>query len=115
MLLGVRRKVEALEGCADPRLDLGLVEPAAAELERELVPDARGEELLLGVLEHDADAVAEFALGELREVVAVDKDLAGAGRRDAGQGVEEGRLAGAVWADERGERARRQLERDAVK
>ena len=48
------------------------------------------------------------------DVTVVEEHPAGVWPLDAGQTVEQRRLAGAVRADERGDRARRGLDRDVV-
>jgi len=66
------------------------------------------------VLEDDADAAAQGQLVPLLQVAAVEVDVAGGGGVEAGEQLDQGRLAGAVLADEREGLAVAQGEGDGV-
>ena len=66
-----------------------------------------------GVLEHDAEGAAD-GHGFAHRVVAGDPDLPRGRREDGGQDLDRRRLAGAVWAEERPDRALGDAEGDAV-
>src|SRR5581483_9397414 len=82
--------------------------------ERDLVLDGRGEELVVGVLEDEADVARDPSRTRARRVAAGDADRARGRQQKAGQVLRESRLPRAVVADERDELAGADRERDPV-
>ncbi len=82
-------------------LELGAAHAEVRGAERHVVVNRRHEELVVGVLEHDPDALADLAEVGLRHGQPADPHLPGAAAEDAVQVQHQGRLAGAVRAEER--------------
>ena len=64
------------------------------------------------MLEHEADAA--LLRDDVRDVAVADQDAAGVGRLEAGDDAQERRLAAAARAEQRGQRAVRDLDADIV-
>ena len=80
---------------------------AQSQTVRDLVEDGVRDELVLGVLEDEADPRRQRARIAAAHVEVADAHGAARRRDDAGDRLDEGRLAGAVGADDRDELARR--------
>ena len=80
--------------------ELGAPDPEVGGTEGDVVADRRHEQLVIGILEDDADALADFAQVRLGDREPADPDLAGAATEDAVEVEDERGLAGAVRAEE---------------
>jgi hypothetical protein len=88
-----------LHGRRDPAGHLGLVQTEIPWAEGDVLGDAGTEELVIRVLEHQAHVGAEPP-GLLPADSRRSRCCRGSGVHDAGDGEEEGRLAGAVGPDD---------------
>ena len=95
----------------DLLLDLDLGTLADLEAERDVVAHGQMLERRI-VLEDEADTAP--LRRDVRHVAPVDRDGAGVGQVQAGDGPQQGRLARAAGAQQRGQRAGRHLEVDVV-
>src|SRR5690606_38222987 len=75
---------------------------------------ARERQLGRGVLFHEGQDAGAGAAGEREQVDAVVQHETGLGALDAGDGAQQGRLAGAVRADDGRERTGRGVERYVI-
>jgi hypothetical protein len=93
------RDAHALERVGDLLLDLGLGVAVVARAERDVIPDRGRDDLLVGVLQQHADALAD--LGELpRRIHAEDADLALLGCEQAQHVVQQRALAAAIGSED---------------
>ena len=107
-------EVEAPQHPLDLVASLGLGHALEPQSGVELVGDRVGDELVLGVLEHEADAAGAVArVGPLR-VDAEHVDEPAGARDDARDRLQQRGLAGAVRADDGEEVAGCHVEVDAV-
>ena len=107
MPVGVSSQVEAIQHLVDARVAVSGGE--AAQPVRELVAHGVGDELVLGVLEDEADLRGQLtrlrAAGiERRRTIPGDQHLPARGRHDPGDRLRERGLARPVRPDDRGER-----------
>ena len=93
---------------------IGLGDAVHAQAELELAERAVRDELVLGVLEHEADAARERSRIGAGGVEAEHVDGSGGRRDDAGDRLQQRGLARAVGADDRDEVARGDVEVDLV-
>ncbi len=112
--VGAIGEAEPREHLVDAASHLRLGHPQPTEAVGELVEDGRRDELVLGVLEHEPDVARQPSRGQASHVAPVD--AYGAARRppDAGDRLDQGRLAGAVGADDGDEPAFPHVEVDGV-
>ena len=100
----VRRPVGELghahlcQGLEHPGVELVAAQPEVARPERHVVADRRHEQLVVGVLEDDADAAPDLGEVVLGDGQAGHRDGAGPGGQDAVEVQHERGLAGAVRA-----------------
>ncbi|CAM5295258.1 hypothetical protein SHIRM173S_02535 [Streptomyces hirsutus] len=97
----------------DPLLQLLAPEPGRRRTERHVLPHGRHEELVVRVLEDDADPAPDLGHVPLADGQSGDGDGAGAAGQDAVEVQHQGRLAGAVRAEQRDPLAARDREADA--
>ena len=114
MAVAVRGEGEALQHPVHAVVDLIIGDVLDAEAVGELLGDGGADELVLGVLEDEADRAAEGAHIRPSEVDAVDGDAAARRAHDAGDRLQQGGLARAVLADEGEERAALHIEAHLV-
>ena len=128
-LVGHVADLEELDHLVGLGADLGLARADAAALEpgvpehlaglvggdhHQVLAHGEGGELV-GDLEGAQEALVEERVrAEAGDLLAVEPDPAGGGREEAGDDVEEGGLAGAVRADQAGDRALGDRDRDPV-
>ena len=93
---------------------IGLGDAVHAQAQLELAEGAVRDELVLGVLEHEADAARERSSIGAGGVEAEHVDGSGGRRDDAGDRLQERGLARAVGADDRDEFAGGDVEVDIV-
>ena len=98
---GVAGHPDRVQRRLDPVLELMTPISEVGRAEGDVVADGGGEELVVGVLEHDPDPAADLAQVGLLDPQAVDDDAAGAAAERAVEVQDEGRLAGAVGAEDR--------------
>jgi len=115
----VEPALDAEEGghLGDAPADGGRVGAEALEPERELVPDLVGHKLVVGALQHEADAAALPALAERVERKTLEQDLARALAVRGERGLElaqERRFSAAGGPADHGERARGDAKAHAV-
>src|SRR5688572_9496362 len=91
---------DLLEGRGDPRGDLVARESEVERPEGDVVVEGRAEELVLSLLEDEAELPPHDPVALSVEAPSEDEDLARRRLDETGDEVEEGRLAGAVRAHE---------------
>ena len=97
-LLGhlVKRQPHALKRLAHARIHLVVLQPQVARPERYVLVHGLGEQLVLGILEHHADAAAQAGLAALvGNVGAHNQHLSRRGLQDAVHVLDDGGLAAA--------------------
>ena len=104
-------ELHELEQLGDARADLALRAAADAEPEGDVVPDRHVRERGV-VLEDEADAA--LLRRERRRLLAGDEHVAGVGHLEPGDHAQQRRLAAAARAEQRGERAALDEDRDVV-
>jgi hypothetical protein len=105
---------DARERGGDAGRDVGGREPEVERPEPHVLGHRRQEQLVVRVLEHHADGATDVGQRPLGDRDAADVDAAAGGCEQPVEVQEEGRLAGAVGADEGDGLAVADLERDAV-
>ena len=103
--------LDQVEQLVDPLADLGLGALAHLEPEGHVVADG---EVAEGGVVLEAEADAPVAHRHVGHVLAVDLDRARVGRLEPGDDPQQGGLAAAARAEQRGERAGGDLEADVV-
>src|SRR5262245_31327686 len=98
-------EVEAGQRLLEPRADLGRAQAGVAQPERDLLGDRAGEELVVRVLEDEADRLRHRRDPGPSGVDAVDQDAPDGRLLQPEDQLHQGRLTRAVVADDRGELA----------
>ena len=88
--------------------------PQVARPEAQLTLDRAREELVVGVLEDEADLPGQAMDGFLRDVAAIELHRTRQRPQEADEVLDQGRLAGAVLADDGDPLTRRDRQRDAA-
>ncbi len=106
------RHADPLQGPLHALLQLRPLQPGRRGPERHVLPDGRHEELVVRVLEDDADPAPDLGHVPLVHGQPGDPHRAGAAGQDAVEVQHEGRLAGAVRPEQRDPLAARDREVD---
>ncbi|EXI72105.1 MAG: hypothetical protein AW07_03381 [Candidatus Accumulibacter sp. SK-11] len=106
------RRADDSERMHHPRPHFVCRQPQVQRTEGDVVEDPRHEELIVGVLEEQADAASQGCKGVAAEREAGDAHAACLRQQAAGEVQQGGRLAGAVGADDRQSLAITDLKRD---
>ncbi len=96
----VLRHADPLQGPPHHGVQLGAAQPGGGRAEGDVLADGRHEELVVGVLEDDADLAADLGHVGAADREPGDGDGARASGEDAVQVQDEGGLAGAVRAEQ---------------
>ena len=112
--IGVLRHPHAGQRLAHPGVECLATQPEVRRPEGDVLADGRHEQLVVGVLEDDPDPLPHPPQIGPGERQAVDHDRAPAAGQDAVQVQDEGRLPGAVRAEERHPLAAAEFEIDAL-
>ena len=88
------------QGLHDPRVELGAAQPEVGRPERHVVAHGGHEQLVVGVLEDDADPASHLEQVRAGDRQPRDGDASRAGREDAVEVQHQGRLARAVGAEQ---------------
>ena len=99
--VGVVGHADQVEGVHHPAVELRAREPEVRRPEPDVGPHRAHEQLVVGVLEDDADPAPDLAQVLARHRQAADRDLPAPGREDAVEVQHERGLAGAVGPQER--------------
>ncbi len=98
--VGVLGHADRLERLQHPALELGTAQAEVLGPEGDVLADGAHEQLVVGVLEHDADAAADLEQVLLGHRQARDRDAAQAGHQDAVEVQHQRGLAGTVRTEQ---------------